>query len=223
MREYCKVKQIQDTDMLSTLADPMSRELAGCGVVRTYRKGVVVINEGDIGDTVYVILKGKVKIFVTDEDQREMILDTRGVGESVGEMSMDGGVRSASVMCVEDCTFSILTRKTLNDAIRANPEFAITMMSILISRARLATDLVKDLAFRDVYQRVARLLPQLAEEQPDGRLIITERISQAEIAKRVGASRDMVNRIFRELTNGGYVKIDGDQIVLSQKKLPLAF
>lgn len=124
------------SEQLAVVTDPSLRELAARGISRSHRKGTVIISEGDIGDTLYVILAGKVKIFVTGDDQREMILGTRGVGESVGEMSMDGGVRSASVVCVEDSTFSILTRKTLIETMRANPEFAISMISVLISRTK---------------------------------------------------------------------------------------
>jgi CRP/FNR family transcriptional regulator, cyclic AMP receptor protein len=217
------VKQAQDVYSLAAVADPMLRELASLGPTRSYRKGTVIISEGDPGDSVYIILSGRVKIYVSDDDLHEMILDTRGAGEYVGEMSMSGGVRSASVACMEDSVFSVLTRRTLSEFIKANPDFAMSMISTLISRVRLTTDLVKDLALRDVYERVARLLMQLAVEQPDGRLMVAERLSQAEIAKRVGASRDMVNRIFKELTAGEYIKLDDGRIILLHKKLPVAF
>ncbi|HZP86231.1 MAG TPA: Crp/Fnr family transcriptional regulator [Burkholderiales bacterium] len=217
------IKPVQDARNIASIADPTLQELASLGIVRSYRRGTTVINEGDIGDTVYVILAGKVKVFVSDDDLREMILGIRGAGEYVGELSISGGVRSASVICLEDCTFSIVTRKTLSDFIRVNPDFAMNMISSLISRVRLATDLVKDLALRDVYERVARLLMQLAVEQADGRLVVSERLSQAEIAKRVGASRDMVNRIFRELSMGNYIKLENGAIILLHKKLPMCF
>ena len=215
--------QSKDVDPLSVVADPALRELAALGPVRSYRKGSVIINEGDLGDTVYIILSGKVKVYVSDDELREMILDSRGPGEYVGEMAMSGGSRSASVACLEDSTFAVLTRRTLSEFIRANADFAMSMILTLISRVRLATDLVKDLALRDVYERVARLLMQLVVEQPDGTISVAERLSQAEIAKRVGASRDMVNRIFKELIAGGYVKLDDGRIVLPHKKLPMGF
>jgi CRP/FNR family cyclic AMP-dependent transcriptional regulator len=216
-------KQVQAPSSMDAVGDPMLRQLATLGTVRAYRKGTVVINEGDIGDTVYIILSGRVKIYVSDEDQHEMILYTRGPGEYVGEMSMSGGVRSASVACLDDSAFSVLTRKTLGDFIGANPDFAMSMIFTLISRVRLTTDLVKDLALRDVYERVARLLMQLIVQQPDGTLLVSERLSQADIAKRVGASRDMVNRIFKELSVGEYIKLENGRIILLQKKLPIAF
>jgi CRP/FNR family cyclic AMP-dependent transcriptional regulator len=216
-------KQLQETSDVAAVADPTLRQLASLGAMRSYRKGAVIINEGDSGDTVYIILSGRVKVYVSDDDEHEMILATRGAGEYVGEMSMSGGLRSASVVCLEDSTFSVLTRKTLGEFIRANPDFAMSMISTLISRVRLTTDLVKDLALRDVYERVTRLLMQLAVEQPDGTLLVAEHLTQAQIAKRVGASRDMVNRVFRELSLGKYIKLDDGRIILLHKRLPIGF
>jgi CRP/FNR family cyclic AMP-dependent transcriptional regulator len=207
----------------SAVADPALRELAALGPVRAYCKGTVIINEGDMGDTVYITLSGRVKIYVSDDEMREMILDTRGPGEYVGEMTMGAGSRSASVACMEDITFAVLTRRTLSEFVKANPDFAMSMILTLISRVRLATHLVKDLALRDVYERVSRLLMQLVVEQPNGILLVPERLSQAEIAKRVGASRDMVNRIFKELLAGGYIKLDEGRITLLHTSLPASF
>jgi CRP/FNR family cyclic AMP-dependent transcriptional regulator len=205
------------------VTDQTLQRLATLGVLRSYRKGAAIINEGEHGDTVYIVVSGRVKVYVSDDKLHEMILDTRGAGEYVGEMSMSGGVRSASVVCLEDSAFCVITRKTLREFITSNPDFAMTMILTLISRMRLTTDLVKDLALRDVYERVARLLMQLVREQPDGTLVVAERLRQAQIAKRVGASRDMVNRVLKELSVGEYIKIDDGRIILLHKKLPTAF
>jgi CRP/FNR family transcriptional regulator, cyclic AMP receptor protein len=201
---------------LATLHDPAVRQLAGHGMVRGFRKNAIVITEGESGDSLYVILSGRVRIFLTNDDGREMTLDTRGPGDLVGEMALDGGMRSASVMCVEPCVFSIVTRSSLRDAIAADPDFALQVIATLIGRVRQATDLVKNLGLLDVYGRVAGLLLKLATEQ-DGRLVVTEKLTQQEIAERVGASRDMVNRIFGELTAGGYISIERRQIVINRK------
>ena len=128
-----------------------------------------------------------------------MILDMQGPGEYVGEMALDGKPRSASVMTLEPSTFAVVAREPIREAIRGNPDFALEMISKIIDRARIATSSVKDLALLDVYGRVARLLLNMAVER-DGRLAIPEKLTQQEIAERVGASRDMVSRIFRDLT-----------------------
>lgn len=202
---------------LAALPDAAVRQLAAHGQVRSFRKNAVVIHEGEVGDSLYVILSGRVKIFVADGEGREMILDTLGPGDVVGEMTLDGGSRSASVMCSEATTFSMLTRAVLRQAIVASPDFALQLISTLICRMRQTTDLVKGLALLDVYGRVAGLLLKLAVKQEDGRLVIAEKLTQQDIADRVGASRDMVNRIFKELTAGGYLSIESRQIVLNRR------
>ena len=201
---------------LKTISDPFVRELAALGRLRSYPKNTVFITEGDSSDSVFVILSGRVKVFLSDTEGHEMILDTQGPGEYVGEMALDGKPRSASVMTLEATTFSVVAREPIKEAIRHNPDFALDMISKIIDRARLATNSVKDLALLDVYGRVARLLLNLAVEH-DGKLQIPEKLTQQEIAERVGASRDMVSRIFRDLTAGGYIKVENRIITITKK------
>lgn len=204
---------------LAAIDDAFVRELAKLGRVRSYPKNTVIITEGDSSDSVFVILSGKVKAFVSDAEGHELILNTQAPGDYVGEMALDGKPRSASVVTLEPTTFSVVQREPLRDAIRRNPDFALDMIAKVIERAREATDNVKNLALLDVYGRVARLLLNMAVEAEDGRMRIPEKITQQEIAERVGASRDMVSRIFRDLTVGGYVTVE-NRIVTINKKPP---
>jgi CRP/FNR family cyclic AMP-dependent transcriptional regulator len=201
---------------LRGIPDPFVRQLASLGRVRTYPKNTVFITEGDSSDSVFVVLTGKVKVFISDTEGHEMILDTQGPGEYVGEMALDGNPRSASVMTLEPSTFSVVAREPIREAIRANPDFALDMISKIIDRARLATNSVKDLALLDVYGRVAGMLLKMAVEK-DGKLQILEKLTQQEIAERVGASRDMVSRIFRDLTAGGYITVENRFITINKK------
>ncbi|NJD86806.1 MAG: Crp/Fnr family transcriptional regulator [Betaproteobacteria bacterium] len=201
---------------LAAIDDAFVRELATLGRVRSYPKNTVIITEGDSSDSLFVVLSGKVKAFVSDSEGHELILDTQGPGDYVGEMALDGKPRSASVVTMEPTTFSVVQREPLRDAIRRNPDFALEMLSKVIERARDATDNVKNLALLDVYGRVARLLLNMAVET-DGKLRIPEKITQQEIAERVGASRDMVSRIFRDLTVGGYISVENRIITINKK------
>jgi CRP/FNR family cyclic AMP-dependent transcriptional regulator len=201
---------------LNGIADPFVRELAALGRLRSYPKNTVFITEGDSSDSVFVILSGRVKIFLSDTEGHEMILDMQGPGEYVGEMALDGNPRSASVMTMESTAFSVVSRDPIREAIRKNPDFALEMISKIIDRARLATNSVKDLALLDVYGRVARLLLNMAVEK-DGKLEIPAKLTQQEIAERVGASRDMVSRIFRDLTAGGYISVESRHITINKK------
>ena len=201
---------------VNAIPDAFVKKLASLGRLRTYPKNTVFITEGDSSDSVFVVLTGKVKVFVADNEGHEMILDTHGPGEYVGEMAMDGNPRSASCMTLEPTTFSVVARDPIREAIRANPDFALDMIAKVIDRARLATDNVKHLALLDVYGRVARLLLNMAVET-DGKLAIPDKLTQQEIAERVGASRDMVSRIFRDLTQGGYISVENRIITINKK------
>ena len=111
-----------DTDaLIAALESPNLRELAARGRVQSYRKDVVFIQEGDYGDTLHIILSGRVKVFATGENDREVVIDTHGPGEFIGEMSLDGGPRSASVMTLEPMVCSVVTRVTLRDHIAQHP------------------------------------------------------------------------------------------------------
>ena len=202
---------------LAAIDDAFVRELAKLGRVRSYPKNTVIITEGDSSDSVFVILSGKVKAFVSDAEGHELILNTQAPGDYVGEMALDGKPRSASVVTLEPTTFSVVQREPLRDAIRRNPDFALDMIAKVIERAREATDNVKNLALLDVYGRVARLLLNMAVEAEDGKMRIPEKITQQEIAERVGASRDMVSRIFRDLTVGGYISVENRIITINKK------
>jgi CRP/FNR family cyclic AMP-dependent transcriptional regulator len=206
-----------DDVRIENLADPLVRELARGGQVRSMARNTVFIDEGDKGDSLFVILSGRVKVFVADADGREMVLDIHGPGDYVGELALDGRPRAASVMAMEPTVCSVLTRDALRTAIVANPDLAMNLIGTLIERLRIATEKVRNLALMDVYGRVARLLLSLAVEQPDGRMVVPERLTQQDIADRVGASRDMISRIFKDLTIGGYVTIENRTITIHRK------
>ena len=202
---------------IEAIADPLVRELAQRGQLRSIARNTVFIHEGDQGDSLFVILAGRVKVFVADAEGREMVLDIHGPGDYVGEMALDGRPRAASVMAMEPTVCSVLTRDALRAAIAANPDVAMNLIGTLIERVRTATENVRSLALMDVYGRVARLLLSLAVEQPDGKMAVPERLTQQDIADRIGASRDMVSRIFKDLTTGGYVTVVDRQITINRK------
>jgi CRP/FNR family cyclic AMP-dependent transcriptional regulator len=190
------------------------RTLVSRGEPRRYRKGTLLIQEGDVGETLFIVLSGRVKAFSTNERDREIVYGVYGPGEYLGEMSLDGGPRSASVITLETTVCSVVTRKTLREHIAANPEFAFELLSRVIRRARLATQSARSMALLDVYGRLSRLLLELATLQPDGRLQIIPKPTHAELAQRVGCSREMVSRILKDLSDGGYVRSEPRHLVL---------
>jgi CRP/FNR family cyclic AMP-dependent transcriptional regulator len=204
--------------LIAALESPALQELAARGRIQQYRKDVVIVQEGDHGDTLYILLAGRVKVFATGADEREIVFDIHGPGEYVGEMSLDGGPRSASIMTLEPTICSVVTRVTLKDHIAKHPEFAFELLAKVIRRARRATESARDLALLDVYGRVRRLFDSLAVER-DGVRLIPEKLTHQEIADRVGSSREMISRLLKDLTEGGYIAV-ADRLITLRKPLP---
>ena len=198
------------------LSEAELRAIGPYGIERAYPKNVVLLSEGDSTDSFYVIVAGRVRIYASDPDGHEVVFGTQGPGEYFGEMVLDGGPRSASVITLEKSRFLVVPTPQLRELIAANPEFALNMMKKLITRVRALTASVKSLALMDVYGRVARLLLELAEQKGDA-LVIDERLTQQELASRVGASREMVGRILKDLTDGGYLSLQRNKIVINRR------
>jgi len=193
---------------------PSLRALAERGVVKYFRKGQRLIDEGDTGDTLYIVTKGRLRVFGSSDAGREITYGTYGAGEYIGEMSLDGGLRSASVEALEAVECVQVTRQTLLLHIAEHPEFALELIAKVIRSARAATVSTKRLALNDVYGRLVLLLNSLAEVQPDGTRLIAERLTHQEIANRLGCSREMVSRLMKDLEGGGYMRISAQSIGL---------
>src|SRR5258707_8251451 len=172
----------------------------------------------DETDSLYILLSGRAKAFVSEEDGREVVLSTVRVGDYFGELVLDGGPRSASIMTLEACRFFVIPRGDIEGLLDRNPAFARHLISMLIGKVRSLTQKVLDLALKDVYGRFAKFIDENAIEQK-GTRVVPERLTQHDIAARIGASRRMVNRIVKDLTEGGYLSVDAQQITV-HKKLP---
>jgi CRP/FNR family transcriptional regulator, cyclic AMP receptor protein len=205
-------------DAFAPLQPETLRAIAATGVVRSFPRNTVLINEGDLGDALYVILSGRVKVFSSNEAGREFVIDFHKAGEYVGEMTLDGEPRSASVMTVESTTCAVVNRTQFRDFILAHPDFAMHLIERLIHRVRVTTGNLKSLALSDVYGRMVRLLNALAKDV-GGRQVVPEKLTQQEIADRVGASRDMIGKLLKDLVAGGYLGVE-ERTISILKKLP---
>jgi CRP/FNR family transcriptional regulator, cyclic AMP receptor protein len=202
----------------NALNDQVLQAMAERGGVKTFPANAVLINEEDDSDSIYILLKGRVKVYGAGANGREVVYTTLSAGEYFGEMTLDGGPRSASVMTPEPTTCVVVTGTNVRDFLGSHPDFALHLIRKLIALVRRSTDTVKRLALDDVYTRISKLLHELAQED-NGRLVVGDKLTQQDIADRVGSSREMVSRIFKQLTIGGYVSSEGKRIVLL-KKLP---
>jgi CRP/FNR family transcriptional regulator, cyclic AMP receptor protein len=184
------------------------RLLAERAELRRFRKGSLLIEEGERGDTLFIILSGSLRAFAAGDKGREITYGVYGPGEYIGEMSLDGGPRSASVVACELSVCAVVTRTTLLAFIAERPAFALELIGKVIRRARAATLSARQLALNDVYGRLAALLDTLAVQQPDGCRRVAERLTHREMASRLGCSREMVSRLMKDLEVGGFVAAD---------------
>lgn len=198
------------------LADEVLHDIAARGGVKRYPAHAVIINEGDDADSLFVILTGRVKVYASNEAGKEVILNHHGPGEFVGEMALDGGTRSASVVTLEPTTCAVVTGANLREFVVAHPDFALQLIHHLIRRLRDLTGSVKSLALEDVYGRVVALLQKVSVPQGAVR-VVEQRMTQQDIAEHVGASREMVSRIFKDLVAGGYLAVEAGRITLLKK------
>lgn len=196
-------------------ADVLKR-IAARGGVKKFAANAVIISEGDTSDALYIILSGRVKVYSASAEGKEVVIALHGPGEYVGEMALDGGERSASVMTTEPTTCSVVAAANLRQFIAEHPDFALHLIHRLIGRVREATGNVKSLALQDVYGRVVRLLEQLAVRE-GAELVIRERLTQQDISERVGSSREMVARIFKDLAKGQYLVVNSGRIAILRK------
>jgi CRP/FNR family cyclic AMP-dependent transcriptional regulator len=193
--------------------------IAKGATVRPFPKNAIIVNEGDETDSLYLMVSGRARVYVSNAQGREVQLNVIGAGEYFGEVTLDGGPRSASVQAIEECRCIIVKRSELLTLVEREPRFALHMVRKLASRVRDLTENVRSLALMDVYGRVARLLLELAETR-EGRLVIDEPLTHRDIASRVGASREMISRIFSDLTAGGYVGKEDGRLVIMRKPPP---
>jgi len=210
--------QVQPT--LDALDDALLREIGEHGDVRTYPPNCILINEGEQTDTFFILLSGRVKVFGSDANGSQVVYAIHGAGEYIGEMSLDGGPRTASVITLEKTTCVVVAGKHLREFLAQHPDFALNLIHKLIRRAREATESVKNLALLDVYGRICVLLMGLAANVPpdaNGARHIEGKLTQQEIADRVGSSREMVSRILKDLVAGNYVAIGGGRISILRK------
>nr|WP_295076977.1 Crp/Fnr family transcriptional regulator [uncultured Roseateles sp.] len=175
------------------------RALAARGVARNYRRGTLLIEEGSQGDAIYLVLSGSLRVYGCDARGREVTYGIYGAGEYVGEMSLDGGARSASVITEQNSRCVMLTRASLLAHISEHPEFAFELLTKVIRRARAATLSTKQLALNDVYGRLKALLETATLTTDEVQL------THQAMAQRLGCSREMVSKLVKDLELGGYL------------------
>lgn len=194
--------------------DASLRALAQRGDVRALRKGVQIITEGERADSLYIVLQGSLRAFSVGPDGREVTYAEYGPGEYVGEMSLDGGPRAANVETTQASVCVLVTRRSLEQHLAADPQFAFDLLAKVIRRARTATLGLKQIALNSVYGRLKALLEAESQPRADGTRCWAPMPTQLEVSRRLGCSREMVTRVLGDLEQGGYVHLAGRELVI---------
>jgi CRP/FNR family transcriptional regulator, cyclic AMP receptor protein len=199
------------------LGDDRLASVARCAMMRRVPRGSAVVHEGDRTDFVYFVLTGNLKVMVSDEDGREVILTILGQGEMFGEMGvLDDSPRSASVVAVTASDLVTIAKSDFKRLMQENFELAWHVMCNLTRRLRDADRKIESLALMDVYGRVARLLLEMSEEV-DGVKVVRKKVSKQDIAKMIGASREMVSRVMKDLGLRGLIEETESGVILREQ------
>ena len=210
---------LRTVPLFAGFPDDQLRTLSGVVTRRTVPRGAVIIVEGDPTDSLYIVISGRMRVLMSDADGKEVILAILGPGEFFGEMGLiDDSPRSATVVAVEPCELIVINKRDFKRCLSENFEMAMTVMRGLVRRLREADRKIGSLALLDVYGRVAHLLIDMAE-LVNGQRIVTRRLPKQDIAKMIGASREMVSRVMRDLQLGGFIEMRGSQILVRDKIL----
>lgn len=207
------------TSKPNTIPDALLSELLLRGHVRSYKKGEILITEGDAADALYVLVSGQLKVFTRDSKGRAVVYNILQSGEYFGEMFLDGGPRSASVKATMSSQCILVGEAQVRQFIKEYPDFAERLIKGLIARVRHTSNMIKSLVLNDVYERTVALLNQVAVQEGHRR-VVPRRLTQQEIADRVGATREMINHVLSQLTKGGFITRDDQRRIVFTAALP---
>ena len=202
---------VLDEVQLNALATVVSR--------RSFPKNRVVLQAGDPTDSLFIVITGRTRVQMADDEGKEVILAVLGPGDFFGEMGLiDDEPRAASVLTTEPCEFVVIIKDDFNALLKNNFEIAMVIMRGLVKRLREADRKIESLALLDVYGRVARVLLEFSEVV-DGQKVVKGKLPRQDIAKMIGASREMVSRVMKGLEVGGYIEVRADGSIVLRERL----
>ena len=205
---------LRNVPLFSGFADDQLATLTQVVTRRSVPRGSMLMAQGDQSDSLYIIISGRLKVMMGDAEGKEVILAMLGPGEIVGEMGLiDDSPRSATVTAVEPSELLSISKREFRRCLAENFDMAMGVMRGLVRRLREADRKIGSLALLDVYGRVARLLIDMSENV-GGEKIVAKRLPKQDIAKMIGASREMVSRVMKDLQTGGYIEMRGSTILL---------
>jgi CRP/FNR family cyclic AMP-dependent transcriptional regulator len=211
---------IRRVPLFALLTSVQAESVAQAVTKRRFKRSEAIVEQGDKSNTLFIILTGRARVITADKRGREVILATLQPGDYIGEMSLiDNEPHSATVRAEVQTDMLCLGRAEFARCLPENSSMAYAIMKNLVQRLRQADRKIESLALMDVYGRVARALLEFAVPDRDGLMHIRERISRQDIAKMVGASREMVSRVMKDLEDRGFIETREDGSLLIKDRL----
>lgn len=211
---------LSDIPLFAKFSQENLQLLENHAIVKTYKKNTIIIEEGDISTSLYVLIYGAVRIYIANNENQKLILGLLDhPGDWFGELALVGETkRTASVITIEESQLMIISQEEFLNCLQKEPQIALTLIRHLVCKIKTLTYRVSTMALNDVYGRISAILYDLAHQENNR--LITRNITQQDIANMAGVSREMVNRILKGLKQGGYIKIE-DKKIMILKKLPI--
>jgi CRP/FNR family transcriptional regulator, cyclic AMP receptor protein len=211
---------IRRVPLFSMLTASQAEGVADAVVKRRFKRGELIVEQGKKTNALFIILTGRARVVTSDNRGREVILATLAPGDHLGEMSLiDNEPHSATVRAEVTTDTLVLGRIEFARCLPENTSMAYAVMKGLVQRLRSADRKIESLALMDVYGRVARALLEFATTEVNGQMVIKERISRQDVAKMVGASREMVSRVMKDLEERGFFETLPDGTTLIKDRI----
>ena len=211
---------IRRVPLFSTLTQAQAESVSDAVVKKRFKRGECIVEQGKKSNMLAIVLTGRARVVTSDARGREVILATMNPGDYVGEMSLiDNQPHSATVRAEVQTDVLILGRVEFARCLPENTSMAYAVMKGLVQRLRHADRKIESLALMDVYGRVARALLEFAQPNKDDELVIRDRVSRQDVAKMIGASREMVSRVMKDLEDRGFIELREDGSTLIKDRL----
>jgi CRP-like cAMP-binding protein len=211
---------IRRVPLFAALTPSQADLVAKAVVTRRFKRGEMIVEQGKQSHYLAILLNGRARVLTGDDRGREVILATLGTGDYVGEMSLiDNQPHSASVRVDVQTDVLILGQAEFARCLPENTSMAYAVMRGLVQRLRSADQKIESLALMDVYGRVARVLMEMAQPTQEGHWLIAGKVSRQDVAKMIGASREMVSRVIKDLEDRGFIQLLDDGKTLIRDKL----
>ena len=202
--------------LFALLTESQAQQIADAVIKRRFKRGDRIVEQGLKSNALYIILSGRARVLASDSRGREVILATLQPGDYIGEMSLiDNEPHSATVRAEVQTDVLMLGRSEFARCMPESSSMAYAVMRVLVQRLRHSVRNIESLALMDVYGRLARVLLENAERDTNGSLVIQDKISRLDLSKMVGASREMVTRVMKDLEQRGFVtvQLDGSMVI----------